>query len=238
MLNPTTDILVQPPEKIAWPDLFSTRPASIVTAARDTAELTVTFPSLSPFGTAQKTYTFTEFRNATYRTVNAFSSLGMTQGDTVNILLPHIPQALWSSWAIETLATAIPISPNLSLDQTISIASATQPRFLVTLAPLPGVPLWDVATKLMEHVSSIETIIVIDLKNYLPRITRSMATMYTAIDSLVNPKRWISFLNSEHHSEDRAVLDFDDLIANQSVHLSSNNRCIVRERVDQYFQHQ
>src|SRR5271165_1186003 len=66
-----------------------------------------------------------------------FESLGVSASDTVSLILPNVPEMLWSIWGSEAAGTVNPINPLLEPDAIRDILLAVQPRVLVTLAPFP-----------------------------------------------------------------------------------------------------
>ena len=102
------------------------------------------------------------------KAANLFESLGVSARDTVSLILPNVPEMLWSIWGSEAAGTVNPINPLLEPDAIRDILLAVQPRVLVTLAPFPQTDIWEKVADIAEQVPSLHTILRVDLRHYLP----------------------------------------------------------------------
>ena len=99
---------------------------------------------------------------------NLFQSLGVTASDTISLILPNVPEMLWSLWGGEVAGAVNPINPLLEPDAIRDILLAVQPRVLVTLAPFPRTDIWEKVAGIAEQIPSLRTILRVDLRRYLP----------------------------------------------------------------------
>ncbi len=113
-------------------------------------------------------YSYTDLYQRITQTANAFQHLNRGNKDVVSILLPNIPQNHFSLWGAEAIGIANPINPMLEPSQIIGIMNAAQSKVLVTLAPFPNNNLWEKAQEIAQQVPTLETILTVNLAQFLP----------------------------------------------------------------------
>ena len=108
-------------------------------------------------------WTYSEYLAEVIRAANLFHSLGVRQNHSVALLLPNVPQMLFSLWGSQIVAVATPINPFLDVNQIASISDQANATILVTLGPdgEAGQELYQKALKVRSASQSIQTIVVI-----------------------------------------------------------------------------
>lgn len=147
-------------------------PNSPFEALQRSCELYHDQPALKFFlqGTAFKqthNYTYRDVLKLIYQTANMFHDLGIGPQDTVSTILPNSPETIFSIWGGEAAGIVNPINPLLEPNVIAEIMNAAKTKVLVTLAPMVGVELWPKVASIVDQVPTLETIIQVDLSNYL-----------------------------------------------------------------------
>lgn len=194
-------------------------------------EQSLVFPSLAAFGDASISVTYDKLISATRQTINAFSFLSVSRNEPVAILLPHIPQAYYAMWAAETLGIANPINPNLSADSISLTLASTKPRILVTLGPLPNVDVWNKAIDAARNVSSIQTILSVDLSVHLSKTSQMMNSLYSSISTLFHKN-----IDTQSLQKEYKLLDFEQLVAEQPSDQLPPGVHFDAQRLNSYFE--
>ena len=113
-------------------------------------------------------FTYREWLGALHQTANMFHALGLRPGQVVTMILPNLPQAFLTIFGGEIAGIVGPINPLLEPEAYADIMNAAQSRMLVTLAPFPGVDIWEKATSVVAKVPTVETVLVVDLADFIP----------------------------------------------------------------------
>ncbi len=113
-------------------------------------------------------FTYREWLGALHQTANMFHALGLRPGEVVTMILPNLPQAFLTIYGGEIAGIVGPINPLLEPSAFADIMNAAKSKLLVTLAPFPGVDIWEKATSVVEQVPTIETVVVVDLADFIP----------------------------------------------------------------------
>jgi fatty-acyl-CoA synthase len=156
-------------------------------------------PEASPLN-----YSYREMLDRITQTANALHELGIGNHDAVSILLPLLPQNHFALWGASAIGIANPINPLLDSAHIIGIMKATQATTLVTLAPFPGIPLWDKVKNIALQVPTLKTILTVNLAQFLP-----VGTQLPAYETKTD-------VNNV------TVIDFDEFIAKQSTKMLGN----------------
>ena len=101
------------------------------------------------------------------QTANMFHGLGVGKDDVVSMLLPNIPQAYFTIFGAQAAGIVNPINPLLEPDVIASLMRVAKTKVLVTIAPFPTSDLWQKVASIVEDVPTLETILQVDLVNYL-----------------------------------------------------------------------
>ncbi len=113
-------------------------------------------------------FTYREWLGALHQTANMFHTLGLRPGQVVTMILPNLPQAFLTIFGGEIAGIVGPINPLLEPEAFADIMNAAKSKMLVTLAPFPGVDIWEKATSVVEKVPTVETVVVVDLADFIP----------------------------------------------------------------------
>ena len=166
-------------------------------------------------------FTFTEvFENIT-KAANLFHSLGVGPGDTVSYLLPNLPQSYFTLFGAEAAGIANPINPLLEGETLAEIMHAANTKVLVTIAPVPGVEIWDKVVSIADKVPSLEVILRVDLGQYLSGAKKLALSAFR-------------MLNDKGKVKAR-VLDFDTEFSKQPGDRLLSGRVIGRDEPASYF---
>ncbi len=106
------------------------------------------------------------------QTANMFHDLGVGKDDVVSMLLPNIPQAYFTIFGAQAVGIVNPINPLLEPEVIAGLMNAAKTKVLVTVAPFPTSDLWQKVVPIVEDVPTLETILQVDLINYLSGIKR------------------------------------------------------------------
>lgn len=163
------------------------------------------------------TYSYRELFARITQTANALHHLGITHTDTVAMLLPNLPQAHFTIWGAEATGIFNPINPMLDVEHIAAILNETQCSVLITLAPMPGTPLWGKALAIQAQVPSLKTLITVDPANFLPAPTKAAICANRP-----------AYLGTQ-------VLDFDTLIEAHNADKLDSGRVIEGHDIASYF---
>jgi len=117
-------------------------------------------------------YTYREWVGALHQTANMFHALGLRPGEVVTMILPNLPQAFLTILGGEMAGIVGPINPMLDPAGLADIMNAAQSKMLVTLAPFPGVDIWEKAVSVVEQTPTVETVAVVDLADFIPGLPK------------------------------------------------------------------
>ncbi len=150
------------------------------------------------------------------QTANAFHRLGLAKDRAVSFLLPNLPQTHYTIWGGEAAGIVNAINPLLDAKHILELIKASKSEILVTLAPFPGIELWDKVATLRDQLSHLKAIIVVDLANFLPEAQQ------TSIKAMRGPLP-------------EGVLDFDELIADCPADHLESQRVFHPDDIASYF---
>ncbi len=147
-------------------------PRSTLEAIQATAIENPNAPALRFFlqGTNFKqchSYTYRDVMELIFKTANLFHDLGIRSRDTVSYILPNIPETIFSLWGAEAAGIVNPINPLLEPAVIAEIMNTAKTKVLVTLGPMVGTDLWQKVSTICDRVPTLETIVQVDLSNYL-----------------------------------------------------------------------
>ncbi|AEM41453.1 acyl-CoA synthetase [Ketogulonicigenium vulgare] len=162
----------------------------------------VTFQLLSDPRARAETLTWSQVRDKVGQTANLLRSLGVSEGDTVALLLPNCTEMVLSYFAAQTAGIVCPINPLLEPEQIASILRETGAKVLVTLKSMPSSDVAQKAALALVLAPEVETVLEVDLARYLPFFKRIIA-------GFMRPK-----LDVQHQAK---VVDFTRAIAAQPV---------------------
>jgi fatty-acyl-CoA synthase len=154
---------------------------------------------------------------------NLFQSLGVTADDTISLILPNVPEMLWSLWGGEVAGAVNPINALLEPDAIRDILLAVQPRVLVTLAPFPQTDIWEKVAGIADQIPSLRTILRVDLRQYLPGWKRPLVR---SIDTKQARRQRLGSID---------LLDFGRTMHQASAHQPRSGRVIGPNTISAYF---
>lgn len=152
-------------------------PESTYHALKRTAETHPNIPAIKFFLQA------TDFKNATsvnykeylekiHQTANLFHSLGIGADDCVSYIMPNLPETYYTLFGGEAAGISGPINPLLEPHVLAEIMNASKTKVLVTIAPFPRTDLWEKVSKIANDVPTLETILQVDIADYLSGFRR------------------------------------------------------------------
>lgn len=156
---------VEAVERAGWPgDL----PGSTYELIRQAAARFPQAKALSFFLDAQnhqavRSWTFETYAQAVTRAGNLLGALGTERNDVVALFLPNLPEMMFCLWGAEAVGVALPINPLLEPAGLADLLRASGAKVLVTLAPFPGVDLYEKAVAALAASPSVRELVLIDL---------------------------------------------------------------------------
>ena len=153
-------------------------PASTYEAIRRSAVRTPDAPALHFFLKGEiydqgASFSYGQLLDAIHQTANLFYSLDIGPGKVVSMLLPNLPQALFTIFGGEAAGIVSPINPLLEPQTVADIMNASGAEVLVTLAPFPGVEIWEKATAVAAQAPGVHTVLAVDLADFIPGMPKA-----------------------------------------------------------------
>jgi acyl-coenzyme A synthetase/AMP-(fatty) acid ligase len=112
------------------------------------------------------------------RTANMLRELGIQRGDVVAYVLPNLPETHWVIWGAETAGIAFALNPLLDGAALRDLMVSAKVKWLVTLAPTPGIKLWEEVSAIATDVPSLKGIIAISPYKHLSGFARSLLLIW------------------------------------------------------------
>lgn len=113
-------------------------------------------------------FTYQQLMAQIRRAANLFSSLGIGPNDVVSTILPNLPQTFFTLFGAEAAGIVNPINPLLEPEVMTDIMKAAKTKVLVTLGPFVKTDIWQKVAAIADQVPTLETILTIDLAQFLP----------------------------------------------------------------------
>jgi fatty-acyl-CoA synthase len=167
-------------------------------------------------------FTYKDLIGLVNQAANMFHDLGIGQDDVVSMILPNIPQAFITIWGAEAAGIVNPINPLLEAKVMADIMNAAGSKVLVTLAPFPTTDIWEKVATIVDQVPTLETILQVDLANYLPAIQRLAV-------------RLIRFRSGKGPAVEVQVLDFGKTAYRYPAERLMSGRVIAADDIASYF---
>ncbi len=114
-------------------------------------------------------YTYEDLLYLITQAANMFYDLGVGKNDVVSMLLPNVPQALFTLFGGQAAGIVQPLATSLEAEALAERLRQAGTKVLVTMAPFPGADLWQRVEAIADDVPSLETILRVDLTHYLGR---------------------------------------------------------------------
>ena len=167
-------------------------------------------------------YTYKDMIGLVNQTANMFHGLGVRKDDVVSMILPNLPQSFFTIWGGEAAGIVNPINPLLEPNVIADIMNAAGTKVLVSLAPFPTTDIWEKVASVADQVPTLETILQVDLNNYLPTIHRLAV-------------RFIKFRGGKGPSVRAQVLDFGKAAYRYPAESLISDREIKGDDIASYF---
>lgn len=125
-------------------------------------------PALSFFLTIEdqdrpETWSYRRLIAEITRTANAFHALGAGPDTVIAFLLPNLPETHFVLWGGEAAGVVAAINPLLEPEAIAELLNAAGASILVSLAPFPGVDLWDKVRAVVPHVPTLRSLVLVSL---------------------------------------------------------------------------
>ncbi len=166
------------------------------------------------------TLSFRELVEQITRAANMFHALGIHPVDVISYVLPALPQTHFTIWGGEAAGIVNAINPLLEAHTIADIMNAAHSKMLVTLAPFPQTDIWQKIDAIREAVPTLQTILLVDLANYIP------SPMRDAVRGQMRPLREVP---------GQTILDFDSELAKQPGDHLVSGRVIQPHDIASYF---
>ena len=112
-------------------------------------------------------YSYRDLLARITQAANMFHGLGVGPNDAVSYILPNLPQTYFTLYGGEAAGIGNPINPLLEPHVLAEIMNAAQTKVLVTITPFPNTDLWGKVSQIANDVPTLETILQIDIAQYL-----------------------------------------------------------------------
>lgn len=117
-------------------------------------------------------FTYRQMLGRVHQAANLFAGLGIGPMDVVSLVLPNLPEMLFSLWGAEIAGIVNPINPLLEPQVIAEIMEAAGTKVLVTLAPFPRTDIWQKVATILGKVPTLQAVVRIDLAHYLHGVQR------------------------------------------------------------------
>jgi fatty-acyl-CoA synthase len=140
------------------------------------------------------------------RTANALRRLRIGREDVVAFVLPNLPETHFVIWGGEAAGIAFAINPLLDADMIRELLVTGKAKWLVTLAPTPGIDIWQKSVKAAANVPGLQGVLSVSLDRYFRPANDASTSAPPGVDSLSVP---VLNLNQEIAGENGDGLTFD-----------------------------
>jgi fatty-acyl-CoA synthase len=147
------------------------------------ASLAPDAPALTFFGDARRladatVWTHREWIARITQAAHLFRRLGVERDDAVAFVLPNLPETHLTIWGAEAAGIAFAVNPLQEREHMAALLKAVEPKVLVTLAPTPGLDLFDKATEAATGLSALRCLLTVSLAPYAPAPARGALREY------------------------------------------------------------
>ncbi|RQT07929.1 acyl-CoA synthetase [Burkholderia contaminans] len=124
-------------------------------------------PALSFFPTAElhrdaDCWTYRELVRDITRTANMFTRIGVRANSVIAYVLPNLPETHFVIWGGQAAGIVCAINPLLEGEAIARLLEAAGASVLVTLAPFPGIDLWNKVATIVDRVESLRHLVLVD----------------------------------------------------------------------------
>lgn len=110
------------------------------------------------------------------RAGNLFHGLGVGPMDVVALVLPNLPETHVCLWGGEAAGITFPINPLMEPSAIADLLRESGAKVVVTVAPFPGVDLYDKVAVALEAAPAVETVVLVELAPHVRGLKRLPAT--------------------------------------------------------------
>lgn len=148
-------------------------PSSTYEAIARGAAINPDAPALSFFLSADRhqdaeVWTYRDLMQRVTQAANAFHGLGVGPDDVVSYVLPNLPETHFTIWGGQAAGVVAAFNPLLEPSALATLLAAANTKVLVTLAPFPGVDLWSRVQTILDKVTCLEHLVLVNLSDRLP----------------------------------------------------------------------
>ncbi len=133
-------------------------------------------------------YTYTDFLGMINQTANMLHDLGVGRNDVVSYILPNVPQTYFTLFGSEAVGISNPINPLLEPHVMAEIMNAAKTKVLVTIGNFPKTNVWEQVSSIVNDVPTLQTIITIDLANFLSGVKKVIVSGLRIIKGSMSTK--------------------------------------------------
>ncbi|QWF15911.1 acyl-CoA synthetase [Lysobacter capsici] len=157
-------------------------PASTLEMIRQGAAIDPAAPALSFFlRTADharaERYDYAQLLRQIHRSANAFHALGANRDSVIAYVLPNLPETHFVLWGGEAAGIVMAINPLLDAQAIGALLAQAGATLLVTLAPFPGVDLWQRVCAALPMAGDLRHVLLVDLAAHVPGPKRVIAQL-------------------------------------------------------------
>ena len=138
--------------------------------------------------TEPKRWTYSEFFDQVLRAASLFRSLGIGRNDVLAFVLPNLPETHWTIWGGEAVGIVMAINPLMEAPQISELLAEANAKWVVTLALLPGVEIWERVADAVANASCVEGVLITSPEPYLPEEQRRMLAAWSKANPLHPPR--------------------------------------------------
>ena len=136
-------------------------------AARDPEAPALSFFARGADHASPFVWTHSELIRDITRAANLFRGLGIGRSDVVAFVLPNLPETHFVIWGGEAAGIALAINPLLEAESIAELLRAGNAKWLVTLAPTPGLDLWERVSRAAANAPALRGVLTVELTPYV-----------------------------------------------------------------------
>lgn len=148
-------------------------------------------------------WTYARLFEGITRCANLLHELGIGPQDVVALLLPNLPETHLALWGGEAAGIVMPVNPLFEPQAIASLLATAQVKVLITLAPFPGVDLYEKAAEAARSVPSLRHVVLVSLEDHVVGWRKSVAKLLAwkakksaaPVPAAIKVHRWKPSLN-------------------------------------------
>lgn len=114
-----------------------------------------------------ESWTFRQYFEQVTRAANVFHRLGIGADDVVAFVLPNLPETYFCLWGGGAAGVVMPINPLLEAGGIADLLRAAKAKVVVTVAPFPGVDLYDKVVAAVHEAPTVTDVVTVDLARHV-----------------------------------------------------------------------